>query len=324
VGPYALYGSALVQACATAGTHYCDLTGEVYWMQQMIARHQATAVASGARMVHTCGFDSIPSDLGTLFLQQAMQAQYGVPAKQVKLRVKRFSGAFSGGTVASMINMMEEAGRDKTLRKVMADPYALVPEGSPRGSDRNDQTGAIYDEDFKRWTLPFIMAAINTRVVRRSNALMNFAYGKDFQYDEAMLAPGHQGRVAAKLSALAMTAGTVSLAIPPLRALAKKFLPAPGEGPTQAQREKGFFDIYLYGVHPEDRSCDLLARVTGDRDPGYGSTCKMLGEAAVCLAREELDCGGGFWTPASAMGNTLIARLEENAGLSFTLEASMP
>lgn len=324
VGPYALYGSELVGACVANGTHYCDLTGEVQWMRQMIDEHEATAVASGARIVHTCGFDSIPSDLGTLFLQQAMQAQYGVPAKHVKLRVNRFSGAFSGGTVASMINMMEDAGRDKGLRKILADPYALIPHGAARGSDLNDQTDARYDEHFKRWTLPFVMAAINTRVVRRSNALMNFAYGKDFKYDEAMLAPPGQGRVTAKLSALAMTAGTVSLAIPPLRAVAKKFLPAPGEGPTQEQREKGFFDIYLYGEHPEDEGKDLIARVTGDRDPGYGSTSKMLAEAAVCLAREELECEGGFWTPATAMGNTLIARLEDSAGLTFTLEASTP
>ncbi|PLW67108.1 saccharopine dehydrogenase family protein [Pseudohalioglobus lutimaris] len=324
VGPYALYGSALVAACVTAGTHYCDLTGEVHWMREMIGRHEAAAVASGARIVHTCGFDSIPSDLGTLFLQQAMLAEHGVPAQEVKLRVKRFSGAFSGGTVASMINMMEEAGKDKSLRKVMADPYALLPRGSHRGDDRNDQTGAVYDYHFGRWTLPFVMAAINTRVVRRSNALLGFPYGEDFAYSEAMLAPRHQGRVAAKLSALAMTAGTVSLAIPPLRAVAKKFLPAPGEGPDREQREKGFFDIYLYGVHPDDGDKDLIARVTGDRDPGYGSTSKMLAEAAVCLAMDELDCDGGFWTPASAMGETLIQRLEESAGLTFTLEDATP
>ena len=324
VGPYALYGSELVKACAAGGTHYCDLTGEVHWMQDMIGQHQRAAVASGARIAHTCGFDSIPSDLGTLFLQQAMQDEHGVPAQQVKLRVNRFSGAFSGGTVASMINMMEEAGRDKALAEVIADPYALLPEGCPRGDDRNDQTGAVYDADFGRWTLPFVMAGINTRVVRRSNALLDFAYGEGFGYEEAMLAPRRLGRVASKLSALAMSAGTLSLTVSPLRAVAKKFLPAPGEGPTHAQREKGFFDLYLYGVHPQDSDKDMIARVTGDRDPGYGSTSKMLAEAAVCLAVDELDCEGGFWTPASAMGSVLIARLEESAGLAFTIEKSTP
>jgi short subunit dehydrogenase-like uncharacterized protein len=324
VGPYALYGSALVEACATTGTHYCDLTGEVPWMHEMITRHQDAARDSGARIVHTCGFDSIPSDLGTLFLQQAMQKRYGVAAREVRLRVNRFSGAFSGGTVASMINIMEQAGRDRDVRRIMADPYALYPADCPPGSDRNDQTGAIYDADFGRWTLPFVMAGINTRVVRRSNALLDFAYGRDFSYQEAVLAPRRQGGVGARLTALGMTAGTFSLAVPPLRAVARRFLPAPGEGPSREQREKGFFDIYLYGVHPDNPDNDLIARVTGDRDPGYGSTSKMLGEAAVCLAREDLDCDGGFWTPASAMGATLIERLEDSAGLTFTLPTDLP
>ncbi len=324
VGPYALYGSALVQACAEAGTHYCDLTGEVQWMHQMINQHQEAARASGARIVHNCGFDSIPSDLGTLFLQQAMREQTGVPAQKVKLRVNKFSGAFSGGTVASMINLMEQASKDRALRDLIADPYALVPEDSPRGTDSNDQTTAIYDPDFERWTLPFVMAAINTRVVRRSNALMDYAYGEDFSYEEAMLAPARQGAISAKLSGFAMAAGAASLAIAPLRSVAQRFLPAPGEGPTAEQREKGFFDIYLYGVHPKDNSLDMIARVTGDRDPGYGSTSKMLAESAVCLAQDELECEGGFWTPASAMGTTLIERLEESAGLVFSLESALP
>ncbi len=324
VGPYALYGSELVKACVAAGTHYCDLTGEVHWMRQMIDLHQQGAEDSGARIVHTCGFDSIPSDLGTLFLQDAMIEAHGVPAQHVKYRTKGFSGGFSGGTVASMINMMEQAGKDPKLRRVLADPYALLPAGCPRGRDRRDQTVAVYDQDFQRWTLPFVMAGINTRVVRRSNALLDFPWGEDFRYDEAVLAPARQTRIGAQLAALAMTAGTASLAVPPLRAIAKKFLPAQGEGPSKAQREKGYFDIYLYGVHPTDRDKDMVARVTGDRDPGYGSTSKMLAEAAVCLARDELDCGGGFWTPASAMGQTLIQRLVDSAGLTFTLEDAVP
>jgi short subunit dehydrogenase-like uncharacterized protein len=253
-----------------------------------------------------------------------MTEQHGVPAQKVKFRVKGFSGGMSGGTVASMINMMEQAAKEPKLRRVLADPYALLPQGAPRGEDGRDQTGAIFDEDLHRWTLPFIMATINTRVVRRSNALLDFAWGQDFRYDEAILAKKEQGQMGAKLSALAMTAGTASLAVPPLRALAKKFLPAPGEGPSQEQREKGYFDIYLYGVHPEDREKDLIARVTGDRDPGYGSTSKMLAEAAICLAKDDLSCGGGFWTPASAMGQALIDRLEANAGLTFTLEEAVP
>ncbi len=324
VGPYALYGSELVAACAESGTHYCDLTGEVQWMRRMIEAHDEAAVATGARIVHNCGFDSIPSDLGTLFLQNAMLQAHGVPAKQVKLRVNGFSGALSGGTVASMINLMEEAARNPRLRRTLADPYSLNPEGSPRGEDHNDQTGAIYDRDFQRWTLPFIMAAINTRVVRRSNALLDCAYGEDFGYDEAMLAPPGMSGVRARLTATAMSTGTIALAIPPFRAVAKKFLPSPGEGPSAEEREKGYFDIYLYGRHPEDADCDLIARVQGDRDPGYGSTSKMLAESAVCLAQDELDSGAGFLTPAAAMGERLIERLEASAGLQFTLEDELP
>ena len=320
VGPYALYGSGLVEACVQQDTDYCDLTGEVQWMQKMISAHQATAAASGARIVHTCGFDSIPSDMGVLFLQNEMRQRHGVAARHIKYRVVGFSGAFSGGTAASMINMMEEAGRDKNLRKVLADPYALNPAGAPRGDDVNDQTGAVYDEDFERWTLPFMMAVINTRVVRRSNALMNSAYGEDFRYDEAVLAAKGQGALKSKLAAAAMTAGTASLAIAPLRAVAKRLLPSPGEGPSKKQQEKGYFDILLHGTHPTDRDKDMTARVTGDRDPGYGSTSKMLGEAAVCLAIDQLDCAGGFWTPASAMGQPLIERLQENSGLTFSIE----
>jgi short subunit dehydrogenase-like uncharacterized protein len=319
VGPYALYGSALVTACARHGTHYCDLTGEVQWMQRMIAGHQDDAVASGARIVHTCGFDSIPSDMGVLFLQNAMQAAHGVPATHVKYRTVGASGTFSGGTLASMVNMFNEMAEDPSLRKTLADPYSLNPPGAVRGTDVDDQTGAIYDEDFKRWTTPFMMAAINTRVVRRSNALLNNTWGEDFNYDEATLAPEGHGAFKSKLVSMAMNAGAGAIVFKPTRALLNRWLPAPGEGPSLEQREKGYFDIALYGVHPSDRSKDMQARVTGDRDPGYGSTSKMLGEAAVCLAKDDLSCGGGFWTPASAMGTALLERLQAKAGMTFDL-----
>ncbi|MEE4658853.1 MAG: saccharopine dehydrogenase NADP-binding domain-containing protein [Halieaceae bacterium] len=319
VGPYALYGSNLVAACVAEGTHYCDLTGETQWMRKMIDQHQDAAEASGARIVHTCGFDSIPSDLGVLFLQNAMQARHGHPAAHIKFRLEKASGTFSGGTFASLINVLEEAGRDKNLRRILADPYALNPKDAPRGDDSNDQTSALYDEDLQRWTLPFVMASINTRVVRRSNALMDNRYGRDFRYEEAMLAPKKTGTLKAKLAATGMTAGMVSMAIPPIRAVARRFLPKPGEGPSKEVRENGFFDILLYGVNAQDRSGDMVARVSGDRDPGYGSTSKMLAESAVCLAKDPLTCGGGLWTPASAMGETLLERLQANAGLTFEI-----
>ncbi|MCZ6828367.1 MAG: saccharopine dehydrogenase NADP-binding domain-containing protein [Gammaproteobacteria bacterium] len=319
VGPYALYGSKVVEACARHGTHYCDLAGEVHWMREMIDRYQPAAAASGARIVHSCGFDSIPSDLGVLFLQQAMQERHGVAAQHIKYRVVNFRGSMSGGTIASMINMLEQADKDPALRKLIADPYALNPSDAAKGRDGPDQSGAEFDADFDRWTLPFVMAAINTRVVRRSNALLHFRYGEEFAYDEAVLAPAGQGALKSKLAALAMAAGTGALLVAPLRALARRFLPAPGEGPSQKQRENGYYDILLHGKHPQDRDRDMRVRVTGDRDPGYGSTAKMLGESAVCLARDELSGGGGFWTPASAMGERLIQRLQNNAGLGFSV-----
>ncbi len=187
VGPYARYGSKLVAACVHRGTHYCDLTGEVQWMRRMIDAHQKEAEASGARIVHTCGFDSIPSDLGVFFLQREMQARHGVPCARVKVRVAGFSGGFSGGTVASMLNMMDEMQRDPSVRRVMSDPYALNPEGERSGPDEPDRTTPAWDPDFEAWTAPFVMAGINTRVVRRTNALLGHPWGREFRYDEAML-----------------------------------------------------------------------------------------------------------------------------------------
>jgi len=237
VGPYAQYGTPLVEACAATGTHYCDLTGEVQWMAEVIPKYEAAALASGARIVHTCGFDSVPFDMGVWYLQQQMQEQHGVYAQQVKGRVAGTRGAASGGTIASIMNMMEEARRDPSIRQRVANPYALYPTGVKVGNDVADQQSARYDADFKQWTSPFIMAAINTRVVRRSNALLGFPWGEDFRYDEALL---NQSRGKASLASIANGAGMVTLALGPTRALAKKLLPKPGEGPSKAQREAGY------------------------------------------------------------------------------------
>ncbi|MEH6558439.1 MAG: saccharopine dehydrogenase NADP-binding domain-containing protein [Oceanicoccus sp.] len=316
VGPYALYGTKLVAACVEKGTHYCDLTGELQWMNRVIRQYQTEAEQSGARIVHTCGFDCIPSDMGVYYLQQQMKQAHGVAATHIKLRTKAFSGGFSGGTVYSMMNMMEEVDSDPEIATILADPYALNPAGSHRGEDENDQTTAIYDKDFKSWTSPFAMAAINTRVVRRSNALMNQAYGEDFRYDEATLS---DSSIKAHAAALAGNMVMGSMAIKPLRKLAAGVLPAPGEGPSKTARENGFYEVWLHGCHPDDRGKDMRAIVKGDMDPGYGSTSKMLAECAVCLARDDLDVAGGFWTPASAMGDHLLARLQQHSGLSFSL-----
>lgn len=314
VGPYARFGTPLVAACVEAGTHYCDLTGEVQWMARVIPQYQKAAEASGARIVHTCGFDSVPFDMGNWYLQQVMKERHGVYAQQVKARVGRNRGAASGGTIASILNMMEEARTDPSVRRQVANPYALYPAGVSPGRDGPDQTGAIYDPDFGQWTSPFIMAAINTRVVRRSNALLGFPWGEDFRYDEATLSAS---RYQAVRNSIAGAVGLVALALGPTRKLAQRFLPKPGEGPTREQREAGYYEVFFRGINPGDRSQDTVVRVTGDLDPGYGSTSRMLGEAAVCLAQDDLDVGGGFWTPASALNGAYLQRLIDHAGLTF-------
>ncbi len=318
VGPYALYGSKLVAACVAHGTHYCDLTGEVPWMRHIIDTHHERARETGARIVHTCGFDSIPSDLGVLFLQREMRRRHGATCAEVKFRVREARGGFSGGTVASMLNMFDEAERDPAVRALLDDPYGLNPEEERRGLDRPERRVPEYDEEFGAWVAPFMMAPINTKVVRRSNALMGFPYGRDFRYDEGMLMPfGLWGLpLAAGVSAgtaaisLAASFGTVR------RALARA-LPQPGQGPSRRVREAGFYVIDLLGRHPHDPARHLKVRVQGDRDPGYGSTSRMLGEAAVCLALDPLDSTGGVLTPAAAMGDALIRRLPLHAGVTF-------
>lgn len=314
VGPYAKYGTPVVEACVKQGTDCCDLTGEVHWMAQMIDAYQEKAEASGARIVHTCGFDSIPFDMGNWFLQQTMQQTHGVYASQVKTRVGKFSGAASGGTIASMLTMMEDMKADPSLRKLMANPYALYPQDVATGNDVGDQTGPEYDPDFERWTSPFIMAAVNSRVVRRSNALLGLPWGQDFRYTEGVLT---DSRFKAARNSAASIMGMVTMAIGPTRKLAQRFLPKPGEGPTREQREAGFFEVFMVGIDDTDRSHDTFIKVTGDMDPGYGSTAKMLAESALCLAQDALPAPGGFWTPAAAMQDKLLRRLTQNAGLTF-------
>jgi len=318
VGPYALYGSVMVEACVKHGTHCCDLTGETPWMRKMIDQHQTAAESSGAKIVHTCGFDSIPSDIGVYFLQQCMREKYLAQAAEIKYRVVSSAGGVSGGTVASMMNMMDEAKTDKSIFETLQDPYALNPLNQPRGPDGNDQMGTVYDHDFRQWSGPFMMAGINTRVVRRSNALLNYSYGREFRYSEAILTgSGPGGYMRALLVALGTGLMGLLAALGPTRALLKKMLPAPGEGPSEQARNMGHFNIELLGKHALDESKNIRISVTGDKDPGYGATSKMLAESAVCLAMDSLTEGGGFLTPASAMGDQLVKRLQQKAGMGF-------
>ncbi|MEN0068515.1 MAG: saccharopine dehydrogenase NADP-binding domain-containing protein [Myxococcota bacterium] len=308
VGPYAKYGAPLVASCVAQGTHYVDLTGEPQFIRRMIDEHHEAAAENGTRIVHCCGFDSIPSDLGVFNLQQAAIDRLGAPFDEVEAVVLGASGGFSGGTAASMIEMMEEA-TDKSVRRVLGDPYSLA--GGKRGPDQGEQRGARYSEALGAWTGPFIMATVNEKVVRRSNAILDDRYGAGFRYGESMrTGAGLQGRIAANALAGGLTAAVVGLAVPPLRQLAQsQLLPAPGEGPTPKQIAEGFFKFRMFGRY-DDRPERAQITVTGTRDPGYGATSCMLAQSAVTLAKEPNLPLGGVLTPASAMGASLTERLQ--------------
>ena len=320
VGPYAKYGSPVVDACVSEGAHYCDLTGETQWIREMIDAHHETAQTKGLKIVHCCGFDSIPSDMGTYVLQQEAIARFEKPCDRANFYVMKAKGGFSGGTVASLVNVVEEAMTDPKARKVLTDPYGLNPKDNKPSIKQRDQAGAKWAEDIQRWTGPFVMASINTRVVRRSNALMEDLYGHDFRYSESTsTGEGLKGRAAAHALATGMGAFTGALAVSPLRkVLVSKVLPAAGDGPDKQAREEGFFKIKIVG-HLEGKPV-LEAHVEGDKDPGYGYTALMLAQSAMCLAKDKLPEGGGVLTPASAMGDALVARLRD-AGMKLDVVA---
>ncbi len=317
VGPYALHGSELVAAVVEAGSDYCDLTGEVQWMRRMIDRHQARAEVTGARLVHACGFDSIPSDLGTWFIQQRAVEQFGEPCVEVRMSVKGTKGGVSGGTAASGMQMFEEMAEDPDLRKVVTDPYVLAPVDLRRGPKQPSIGRPIRDDRFESWVAPFVMAPTNSAVVLRSHALLGQPWGRDFTYGETMMTgDGLAGGVAA----WAMTAGLAAFAgaasFGPTRKLIGAVIPKPGTGPSEATQQAGYFDLRFVGRTKNGH--EIRTKVTGDADPGYGSTAKMLGESAVALLDlDPANVGGGLWTPASAFGDALIERLESHAGVRF-------
>lgn len=317
VGPYAKYGSDLVAACAASGTDYCDLTGEVHWAHDMIQEHHDTARASGARIVHFCGFDSIPSDLGTLMLQRAALERHGRPCSEIRFYIWRVSGGFSGGTIDSMVNTIERIRERPELRSILANPFALSPEG--KGPRQPNPMGPHYSEEAKAWLGPFVMAPVNTRVVHRTNAMLEHVYGRDFTYSERMrMGSGPRGALMATGFTLGLGALLASLNSETLRPLVQRYiLPKPGEGPSPEAVESGFFEARLFG---EVDGAIIQAKVRGERDPGYGATATMLSEAAVCLALDggQLESQGGVLTPAVAMGDALITRLRD-AGMTFEL-----
>ncbi len=324
VGPYAIHGRELAASCAENGTDSCDLTGEPQFVASLIEGQHERAAETGARIVNCCGFDSIPSDLGVLFLQDEMRARYGARCAEVKYFVVKLKGGVSGGTVASALHIAEELGKDPSIRRIIANPYALDPDRTERGPDRPDQRGVRWDSDVGKWTGPFMMAAINTRIVRRSNALLGYPWGADFRYSECQaFSGGVRGLVGATVASLGFAGFLGIAAFGPTRALAYTDVPAPGEGPTKAQRDAGFFVVRLVGIPDSgsggQRPPRLVATVRGQSDPGYGETAKMLGEAAVCLAKDDLPVRGGVLTHATSMRMVLVERLRR-AGMAFDVE----
>ncbi|MEN9799432.1 MAG: hypothetical protein RL653_3128 [Pseudomonadota bacterium] len=319
VGPYARHGLPLVEACARSGTHCCDLTGEPQFMRRSIDGWDAAAKASGARIVHSCGFDSIPSDLGLLALHQFAKAR-GLSGQftHATLAVVRIKGGFSGGTVASMVNGIEEATADRAVRRLFVDPYALSPDRAqePDLGPQRDQVRVQYDGFLGRWTAPFVMASINTRVVRRSNALLGYPYGRALRYRETTVLRGFGGILFGLAMSVGLGAIVASQLFRPTKKLVGALLPKPGEGPDQATRDSGFFQLRLEAETVEGER--LHADIAGTSDPGYGETAKMLSESALCLAEDEsrLPQVAGVLTPATAMGTVLVERLRA-AGMTF-------
>jgi short subunit dehydrogenase-like uncharacterized protein len=306
VGPYQLYGGDLLAACVASGTDYIDLCGEPVWMRQMIDKHEAQAKASGARIVFSCGFDSVPFELGAFFVQEEAKRVFGAPAARVKGRVRDMRGTLSGGTAASAKATFDAVAKDMSLVAILNDPFALTPGFT--GPKQPKGNRSAYEEDLQSWAAPFMMALINTRNVHRSNMLMGFPYGNEFVYDEMVLTgPGEKGEANAKRVMAANTEKTGPNA------------PKPGEGPSKEERENGRFDLLYVAIAPDGRQ--VRAGVTGDRDPGYGSTSKMISECAICLLRDTPDVPAGFWTPGAAMQHKLIKRLVDHAGLTFRVEA---
>ena len=303
VGPYQLYGDELVKQCAERGTDYVDLTGEPSWMHETIARFSEAAKLSGARIVHSCGFDSIPFDLGVYLLQQHAIEKTGEPVATVKGRVRAMNGTFSGGTIASMRATMASAKANPAIIQVLTNPFALTEGFS--GPEQPTGMAPQYDEELQSWSAPFIMAPINTKNIHRSNFLMAHRYGEDFRYDEMLLTgDGDEGKATAEFVAKDDSVAKSDL--------------QPGEGPSKQERENGNYDAIFAG-----QACNgdlMISSVQGDRDPGYGSTSKMLAEAAMCLLQNPELASGGLWTPAAALGDALIERLQAHAGLTFQIE----
>tara|TARA_B100001094_G_scaffold313766_1_gene351910 strand:+ start:676 stop:1884 length:1209 start_codon:yes stop_codon:yes gene_type:complete len=317
VGPYAKYGTNLVEACIEGETNYCDITGETQWIRRIIDRFHTKAKEKNIKIINSCGFDSIPSDMGVFYSQKIMLEKTGKYASTINMRVAGAKGGISGGTYNSLSNVLEEALIDKEVRKTLTNPYGLNPIDKQFGPDKSDLRKVIFDTVSKSWIAPFVMAGINTKIVRRSHALMDFMYGKNFAYDEATLTgKGIAGQIRGYMSLI-----PIFLATRKKGSIIKKIvdfiLPKSGEGPSEKTRINGYYNLRFYLTLDK---MTYVSKVLGDMDPGYGSTSKMLAESAICLALDEIPDTYGILTPSVALGDSLLKRLEENAGLTFIFD----
>jgi short subunit dehydrogenase-like uncharacterized protein len=306
VGPYQLYGNELVAACAASGVDYVDLCGEPAWMRHMIDAHEAAAKQSGARIVFSCGFDSVPFDMGVFMLQGEFKQKFGHAASRVRGRVRKMKGTFSGGTAASLKATMAAAASQAGVLDLLKNPFSLTPgfTGPKQPSGNKPMVDAALGADV--WVAPFVMAAINTRNIHRSNFLMAHTYGEDFVYDEMLITgSGDKGQAIANHVAAD-------------KSLGGEGGPKPGEGPSKEERDNGLYDVLFIGEDAQGNTARVS--VKGDRDPGYGSTSKMIAECAVCLLKDSQETTGGIWTPAPALGRDIITRLQAHAGLTFAVE----
>jgi len=324
VGPYQFYGEELVVSCIENGTDYCDLTGEFLWIREMIDKYGAKAREQNVRLVNSCGFDSLPSDLGTLFVQNEFKKRYGEFSPEVRMRVKHgfMDVKPSGGTIASILGSFERVANDKQLMKLAYDPNGLLPNDAVKITKDMDVKYPKYEQEIKSWVAPYLMAAGNTKIVRRGNALMEYRYGRDFLYGEGICSgTGIRGWWRATKATLSLYTMIIMMAIGFTRDRLRRKLPKPGEGMSKAERESRTYSLVFTAQHPENAHNNVRAEINGKRDMGYGSSSRMIGEAAVCLALDESSRSvpGGFWTPASCLGERLIERLQRNAEIQFTV-----
>ena len=317
VGPYAKLGTNLIEACIKTNTNYCDITGETQWIRKMIDKYHSKAKENKIKIINSCGFDSIPSDMGVFYSQKKLFEKTGEYANKINMRVAGAKGGISGGTYNSLSNVLEEARVDKEVRKTLTNPYGLNPIDKQNGPDKADLQSVIFDKVSNSWIAPFVMAGINTKIVRRSHALIDFKYGSDFSYDEATLSgKGVLGQVKGYLSLIPIFLATRKKGSF-IKNIVDYVLPKSGEGPSEKTRISGYYNLRFYLTQ---QNKIYLSKVIGDMDPGYGSTSKMLAESAVCLALDKTPETYGILTPSVALGNPLLKRLQENAGLTFTFD----